>query len=110
VGRSHMVTSFSWLTYGLKTACAQFLEVQHWAKQGRGWLRLCSSGRSKISSQHAACQMKMYREGRMPGEQRTCCEAEGRRGCEALTWAWLLAFLPTALLTSPCSLDLTTWH
>lgn len=37
----------------------------------------------------------------------TCWEAGGRW---ALTWTWLLAFLPIALLTAPCPLNMTAWR
>lgn len=57
-----MVTSFRYLTYRLKTAWVQSLRLQHLAKHGQGWLRLCPSGLPEIYSKHAVCQMKMWRE------------------------------------------------
>lgn len=102
-----MLTSSSYLTCGLKRAHVQSLGIQPLRKQGQRWLRLSPSELLETYSKHAICQMKMDIWKQC---DRRAVDLLGSGGHWVLTWAWLLAFLPRALLTAPCPLKMTVWH
>lgn len=102
-----MLISSSYLTCGLETAHVQSLGNSLQASRVKGGWGCPPVGFQRPTPSMLSVGWRWTFGGGVIGEWWSCWEAGGRW---ALTWTWLLAFLPIALLTAPCPLNMTAWH